>query len=434
MIMINKNINIVKKSVFKIIAATAILLPIAFSSCIHDNFEEPPVVDITEGIPLTIDQIYQIHNDSVLNLGKQSYKFTDDYSVTGVVIMDDKSGNIYKSAFIQDGTRGINLHLMSSGGLYEGDSIRIKLKGLLLSEYAGLMQIDSVDVHRNIVKLATMRDIEPIVVDIPGIKADLFNAKLVKIENVQFKEEYLGKTYADKENLITMNRTLVGELGDSITVRTSGYASFADKTIPEGRGSIIAVVSKFNGEWQLFIRSSYEVNFDKRRFGDVDTLFYEGFNSVTVGSALAIENWKNEAVTGVYRWIGAVNQNDIPVNYYTKIEGTGSESETFLVLPQQTLSNNKMSFRTRAGLLQGAKLELVISTNFDGTNFSSATWETITTNMSTAPTNGYATDWTLSGEVDLSGYSGNVYLAFRYSAAATQKGIFLLDDVLIYSE
>jgi hypothetical protein len=71
--------------------------------------------------------------------------------------MDDKSGNIYKSAYVQDVSRGINLHLMSSGGLYVGDSIRIKLKGLVLSEYAGMMQIDSVKVVDNIVKLATLK-------------------------------------------------------------------------------------------------------------------------------------------------------------------------------------------------------------------------------------------------------------------------------------
>jgi hypothetical protein len=427
--MINKNINIVKKSVFKIFAAAAILLPLAFSSCIHDKFEEPPVVDITEGIPLTIDQIYQIHNDSVLNLGKQSYKFTDDYSVTGVVIMDDKSGNIYKSAFIQDGTRGINLHLMSSGGLYEGDSIRIKLEGLVLSEYAGLMQIDSVDVHRNIVKLATMRDIEPIVVDIPGIKADLFNAKLVKIENVQFKDEYLGKSYADKENLITMNRTLVGELGDSITVRTSGYASFADKAIPEGRGSIIAVVSKFNGEWQLFIRSSYEVNFDKRRFGDVDTLFYEGFDNAVNGTSLDFEGWQNVALTGTLSWMGFDNG----VKQYVKISGTGNAAVNYLILPQISLNSNKMSFWSRAGYLQNAKIELVISTDFDGTNVGDATWDVIPANFATAPTNGYGSEID-SGEIDISSYSGNVYIAFRYVAEAGQKADFLIDDILIYSE
>ncbi|MDD3686780.1 MAG: DUF5689 domain-containing protein, partial [Bacteroidales bacterium] len=295
--MINKNINIVKKSVFKIFAAAAILLPLAFSSCIHDNFEEPPVVDITVGIPLTIDQVYQIYYDSI-PAGKTTYKFTDDYSVTGVVIMDDKSGNIYKSAFIQDGTRGINLHLMSSGGLYEGDSIRIKLDGLVLSMYAGMMQIDSVDVHKNIVKIATMKDIEPEVVTIEQILTGQYDAKLVKIENVQFKEQYLGKTYADKENLITMNTSIENELGDTIIVRTSGYASFADKTIPEGRGSIIAVVSKFNKDWQLLIRSSYEVNFDKRRFGDVDTLFYEGFDNAVNGTSLDFEGWQNVALTG----------------------------------------------------------------------------------------------------------------------------------------
>jgi len=46
---------------------------------------------------------------------------------------------------------------MSSGGLYVGNSIRIKLKGLVLSEYAGMMQIDSVKVVDNIVKLATLK-------------------------------------------------------------------------------------------------------------------------------------------------------------------------------------------------------------------------------------------------------------------------------------
>ena len=426
--MINKNINIVKKSVFKIFAAAAILLPLAFSSCIHDNFEEPPVVDITVGIPLTIDQVYQIYYDSI-PAGKTTYKFTDDYSVTGVVIMDDKSGNIYKSAFIQDGTRGINLHLMSSGGLYEGDSIRIKLDGLVLSMYAGMMQIDSVDVHKNIVKIATMKDIEPEVVTIEQILTGQYDAKLVKIENVQFKEQYLGTTYADKENLITMNKGIENEFGDTIIVRTSGYASFADRTIPEGRGSIIAVVSKFNEDWQLLIRSSYEVNFDKRRFGDVDTLFYEGFASAVNGTPLDFEGWQNIALTGTLSWMQFNNGE----KQYVKIDGTGNAALNYMILPQLTLNNNKMSFVSRAGNLQNAKLELVISTDFDGTNVGAATWTVIPANFATAPTSGYGTEQE-SGEVNISSYSGNAYVAFRYVAEAGQKANFLIDDILIYSE
>jgi hypothetical protein len=421
----------VKRLAYKFIIAAIISLPIIFSSCIKSEFDDPPVNEIPVGTPLTLDQVYQIHTDSILSLGITSYKFTEDYSVYAVVVMDDKTGNLYKSAYIQDGTKGINLHMMFSGGLYEGDSIRINLNGLTLSEYAGMMQIDSVNVHKNIVKIATLRNIEPEVVTIDQIFTGQYIAKVIQLENVQFSDADLGTTYADKENLITMNKTLVDENGQEIIVRTSGYASFADKDVPEGRGSLIAVVGKFNDDWQLFIRSTYEVNFDNNRFGEYDTVFYEGFGAAVNGSAIGFENWKNIAVIGVLQWLGYNNMVDAA---YAKIEGTGSASQTYLVLPQQSLSNNKMVFNTRAGNLQNAKLELVVSTDYDGgANPGSATWTVVPATFGTAPTTGYGA-WTPSGEVDLTSYSGNVYVAFRYTAEATQKGVFLLDDVLIYQE
>jgi hypothetical protein len=40
----------------------------------------------------------------------------------------------------------------------------------------------------------------------------------------------------------------------------------------------------------------------------------------------------------------------------------------------------------------------------------------------------------VSGLVDLSEYSGNAYIAFKYNADAGQSGIFYLDDILVYSE
>jgi len=420
-----------KKSAYIFILAAMFSLPVIFSSCIHNNFDEPPVNTIPEGTILTLDQVYQIYQDSVFSLNKLSYKFTEDYSVRAVVVMDDKSGNIYKSAYIQDLTKGINLHMLSSGGLYEGDSIIINLKGLVLSEYAGMKQLDSVSVIKNITKLATQRDKEPEIITIDQINTGLYLCKLVKLENVQFSDADLGSTYADAENLITMNKTLVDENGQQVIVRTSGYASFADNLIPEGRGSMIAVVSKFNADWQLFIRSTFEVNFDKRRFGEVDTVFYEGFSSCVNGTAIDFTGWNNIAVTGVLQWMGFNNLDDAQ---YTKIEGTGSESQTYLILPQQTLSDNKMSFRTRAGNLQGATLELVASTNYDGvSNPSTATWTVLPTNIATAPTTGYGS-WTESGEVDLTSYNGNAYIAFRYNTQATQKGVFMLDDIIIYAE
>ncbi len=421
-----KNLKIYSKISF---AGLALLLCFSFNSCIHNNFEEPPAIDISEGIPLNLDQIYQIYNDSVLSLGKQSYKFVGDYSVCAVVSMDDKSGNIYKSAYIQDQSKGVNLHLMSSGGLYEGDSIRIKLKGLVLSEYAGMLQIDSVVIDKNIVKLATLRNINPKLVTIDQILTGQYVAKLIKLQNVQFVKEDLGTQYADATNLITLNKTLEDEQGRTIIVRTSGYASFAKIDIPQGRGDLIAVVGKFNDDWQLFIRSVHEVKFDKRRFGDVDTIFSENFDNVTNGIEINFNSWYNIAKEGSLKWIGF--NNGIGANY-AKIDGDGSLSETYLILPKQNLSNSKISFSTRAGNVVGAKLELVISKDFDGSNIQTAIWEVIPANIPNSPTNGFGS-WQESGEINLSSYSGDTFIAFRYVAGSGQKANFLIDNILIYN-
>lgn len=416
----------------KLVFAVLIVQLLAFNSCIHNDFEEPPINEIPEGTYLNLDQIYQIYNDSVLGLGKQSYKFTEDYSVTAVVVMDDKSGNIYKSAYIQDGTKGINLHLMSSGGLYEGDSVRVYLKGLVLSEYAGMMQLDSVDVDKNITKIATLKDIAPETITIDQIFTGQYLAKVVYLENVQFSDEDLGTTYAiGAPSYITENKTLVDENGQEVIVRTSGYASFAESTIPEGRGSLIAVVSKYNEDWQLLIRSKHEVNFDQRRFGDVDTVLLENFQSVVNGQAIDLTGWDNIFVTGTLQWMGFNNGEGAA---YAKIEGTGTASTTYLILPQQLLNNNFLSFQTRAGNLQNAVLELVVSTDYDGSSSpQDFNWTVIPATFASAPTVGYG-DWTQSGSVDLSSYSGNAYIAFRYKAETGQKGVFLLDDILLYKE
>ncbi len=399
-------------------------------SCIHNEFDEPEFDELPVGTVLTIDQLYQIYNDSALLNGELTYKFEDDFSVYATVTMDDKSGNIYKSAFVQDGSKGINLHLLSFGGLYEGDSIRIYLKGLTLSEYAGLLQIDSVHVDNNIIKIATYRNITPQTVTIDQINTGLYIAKLVKIENVQFIDSDLGKTFADAENKISENRTLIDENDQTLIVRTSGYANFASSVIPSGRGSIIAIVSKFNADWQLLIRNLADINFNLRRFGDIDTTFSEDFSGIQNGLVFNYDNWHNIASIGDILWKGYNNGQGAE---YLKIDNSaGTEATTYLILPQQNLQDSKISFKTRAGYLINAKLELVISNDFDPAgSIEDASWEIINTNIATSPASSYG-NWTESGETDLSAYNGDYYIAFRFTCQSGDKGIFLLDDIILY--
>ncbi len=410
----------------------SILAAFVLNSCIHTKFEEPEFDSIPVGQLLTIAQLYQIYNDSALMAGKTFYKFTEDYSVYAKITMDDKSGNIYKSAFVQDGSHGINLHLLSSGGLYEGDSIRVYLKGLYLTEYAGLLQIDSVHIDKNIIKIATLKSVTPQTITIDQINTGLYIAKLVKIENVQFIDSDLGTTFADSENKLSMNKTLIDANNQTIIVRTSGYASFASRTIPSGRGSIIAIVSKFNSDWQLLIRNLADINFNLRRFGDVDTLFFENFAGIQNGTNFDYQGWQNIPTIGNIFWKGFNNGEGAE---YVKIENTnGTESETYLVLPKQNLSNAKMSFKTRAGMLLNAKLELVVSNDYNPENpIENATWTVVNANIATSNSNSYG-NWLESGETDLSSFNGDYYIAFRFKTQTGQKGVYLIDDILIYKQ
>ena len=81
----------------------------------------------TEGTPMTIEK---------------------DIIIGGQVISEDKSGNIYKSLYIQDATAGIELKL-GKNGLYNdyklGQWVYVKCSGLTLGAYNGMIQLGCED-------------------------------------------------------------------------------------------------------------------------------------------------------------------------------------------------------------------------------------------------------------------------------------------------
>ena len=231
---------------------------LVFSSCVKDEFDAPDPAELPVGTVLTIAELRNMFQGEVV-------EFDGDFSVYATVTMDDKSGNIYRSAYVEDETGAINLRLQAPGGIYEGDSVRIYLKGTKLSTYQRMFQLDNVNVDRNIIKLATQRNFQPVTVSITDVLSGNYQARLVRLEDVQFALAELGKTYADKENLITENRLLEDCSGNRIIVRTSGYAGFADQPIPEGRGSLVAIAATFGSDIQLYIRKLSEVDLSGER-------------------------------------------------------------------------------------------------------------------------------------------------------------------------
>ena len=406
------------KSIIKILAiATAIMPAFMFSGCIQGKFDTPEVSEVPVGDTITITRLWEIY-DSLVTAGGGTYKFNEDHSVFGYITMSDKVGNIYKSAYLQGGAdddKAINLHLLSSGGLYEGDYVRVNLKGLVLGDYSGMIQLDSVHVDNNIVKLETRKFLEPELVDIENIGTGSYVGKLVKFRKVQFQELYVGQTYADKEGQKTVNTYIEDELGNTMVVRTSGYANFAGDTIPAGSGSLVAIVSRYNTEYQLFIRNLDEVQLTGRRFGDVDEIFANNFDATPDGE-FADAGWQNDARQGTATW----KCQETTEGKILSISGnSGEQNETWLITPEIALQpNSYLSFKTRM-MTSGNTLVALIST--DGTN-----WTQLPANIASS------TDWAISGDVSLAQYSGNIRIAFKFESPVGVAGKYFLDDVKVF--
>lgn len=244
----------------KILAAFAIVF---FATACDDVIDTPPVVELDPNSILTVAELREICPPG------STYRFTEDKSLFATITMDESTGNIYKQLYVQDDNHGVELRLSASSRLRQGDVVRVNLNGSLLSYYNSQFQVGDVDV-RNVVFQEPNLDKEPTVVTIAELKAPGFStnyqSKLVKLENVQFTQTELGKTYADAVNQSSQNRELEDTNGDRIIVRTSGFANFANQIIPEGNGSIIAIATQFGETRQLVIRKPSEVNFTGERF------------------------------------------------------------------------------------------------------------------------------------------------------------------------
>ncbi len=405
----------------KYISLAVLLFAIVFQGCVDREFDHPPVPEIPTGNVLTISDLYQIYADS----GR--YTFKDDYSVYAVVSADEKSGNLYKNVFVQDADKGIDLHLLNSGGLYQGDSIRIYLKGLVLDNYKGIMQLDSVDVDKNVVKQATDVQVQPIVVTSLSQLTDEMLCKLVKLENVQFLFSDTNKTFADAVNRVSENRTLEDCDGNQLIVRTSGYAKFAGYSVPDGNGSMVGIFSKYDPDYQFLIRSYSEIDMNGERCGSVVYLYKDfGDNSLTSGG------WANINVTGNVNWeVSSSYGNPAPgVTISNYSGGSHNACETWYISPAVDLSNTTSPVFDfdNAYNYSGDPLKIYISTDYDGSGDpTTATWTELNFNASLG-----SFAWTNSGDIDISAYKqANVHVAFVYKGTASDGSTWEIDNIEI---
>lgn len=413
---------------------------IAIHACVDRDYDTPPEVIIPEGNVLTIGNLHQIIEDSI------SHTFVEDYSVYGVITADETSGNLYKSLFMESAEYGINLRLKFSASLIKvGDSIRIALNGLTVQSYNGTYQIGEIDPDMQIIKQEVGLDPEPEIVTISQLLSGAYNCRLVKLENVQFEENALGETYADVVNQYNVNHDLTDCNGNSVIVRTSGFASFAGETVAEGNGTFIGISSEYNGDVQLTIRNLNEIELNGERCtngggggggGPVDpvTSFSLDFEQFANYDDVVVAGWVNFAEAGSRIW----HTKEYSGNVYGQMNAynsTDASNISWLVTPPidfDVNANEILEFQNAVAFYTHESFNLYISFDFDGENVLSANWTEITGfTKAGSSTDDYV--WVDSGEIDLSSYSGIGHIAFKYNGDVDlgETGTFILDNIVL---
>ena len=230
---------------------------------------------------------------------------------TTISISNDEAGNFYKVLVLQDSpenpTAAIQLDIDVTA-LYSkykpGRKVYVKLNGLGMTNLNGVLHIGSIEGNSvgrisatnyedYIIRSSEITTLVPKLITPSQYNDNMINM-LVQLDNMQLSGSEVGQPYANADDTFTVNRKLKNCDDNSETIlRNSGFASFKNELFPTGKGSIVAIFSKYNSDYQLFIRDTEDVDFEGNR---CDPLFEDSFSDGT------LNKWDPYSVTGAQVW------------------------------------------------------------------------------------------------------------------------------------
>ncbi len=167
-------------------------------------------------------------------------------------------------------------------------------------------------------------------------------------------------------------------------------------------------------------------------------IFSEDFPEpqINYNATFDFEGWTNFAETGSKLWIERDYNND----GYIQFSPYGSNQPSnigWAITPQIELGNGAgkvFAFESASNFVDNPdnKLQVYISTNYNGTDVLAATWTELDAVVADNTTNNYT--YISSGEIDLSDYAGAVHFAFKVTGnGSTLDGLFQVDKIKVYS-
>lgn len=368
------------------------------ASCMGDSYADPDMVETIPAPPYgnnllkekNVVTIAQLKSDYKTTITGGGYKLIDKpMMIKGYITGNDISGNLYQQVALQDATGAILVDI-NGGGLYGylpvGQEILIDLNGLYIGGYGQQAQIGGI--YTNLKKGTTsvgkmdrptwqkhFKLLDE--ADASNVVAEEFD--LSKAADANYLEENAGKLMtirkvkfnsANGKNVWAANdETTNQSLKDAITgqwissntvvVRTSGYARFANAILPEGAFDITGIFTRYNNTWQIIIRNTDDlspVTLDKG--GTLEDPY-------TVTKALEIINAGTFTTDKVYTTGIICEVNDIDTGTYgnatysISVDGKVGEGKTLKVFRGYNIGGEKWTEETKGTLAVGKKVVIL---------------------------------------------------------------------------
>ena len=438
-----------KINFIKSIAAIGVFSALLFSCSNDDSYGTPK--EVTECSEPNIAATKTVAEVVALATSSTPSQFLN--ANTGVieayVTSSDERGNFFKSVTFQtlstDGTAPIGFSValdestLFGKGFTPGNKVYIVLDSLYYGKIDGSLKIGGLfnGAVGRILNYKYQKSLIPSCTKIsedllarPLTVADALNNNnlntLIDLQNVQFKDEFVGKTYYDAADVVntaggSTNRLLIDNFGNQIIFRTSSFANFSGNKISDKSGTVRGVLTKFGSTFQFLARSEADIMLDQPR---KLPLFSETFST-------NYPNWTKINVTGPQTWsLDTAAGNPGACAKMSGYAGSNIVNEDWLISPAIDLTNTtgaSLSYQT-AKNFSGNALEVLISTDYIGSgNPSAATWTSIGGNLSTG-----SYTWTNSGARSLAPYLGNtIYIAYKYTSTTSGAPTWQVDNVTI---
>jgi hypothetical protein len=459
----------------------AYIMSISFISCVEDgDYTVPESLGNEENVRLNeiLDSINgnQLELKSIKELkelyisGNEPLKISSNIVVKGYVVSSDQKGNYFREFYMQDApenpTSGIKIvvNLTNNYNKFNiGREVYISLKNLYLGETNSgdgictiggkisstdekeIQSISLNQIRNHLYRSEKTAVIIPKLVSLAGLNSSDIGT-FVRVEDVVFSPNLEGKAYVDPtEDFDTQRKIQTCQtLGFAdLLLETSSFASFANKALPIGGGTIHAIVSKdFGGDFLvLVLNSSDDVLMNDDRCtslseSDFSTILLEEDFENSSGE-ISITDWLNYREEGTQSWRSYTDTYS-----QSKAARVGSKNSsnastiTWLITKSVNLDatiEEFLSFETSNSFSNGSDLEVLISVNWDGiaTNINAATWDVLPAKIVADGEN--FKNWVHSTYVNLSDYSGNAFIAFKYTGNGNINfdGTFELDNIRI---